>query len=171
LTVSTSTGDVQVLVTPPLHKYKSEPADLSKVTPQSFVGVTSIAQSDDTQRAKEIHIFPEELRGTGEGSYLMGTQASGAGRSTMTNGAVAAAPAAGGAPRMTNGTITGRGGKSLTVQYGSGSRVITVPDDVTVTQIVSTDDKLTPGAGVIVLAVKQPDGTLKATRVLFARTP
>ena len=44
-------------------------AKLSSVTPSSFVGVTLVAQPDGSQRATEIHIFPEELRGTGEGNY------------------------------------------------------------------------------------------------------
>lgn len=170
LTVTTSTGDVQVIIAPPLQRYKTEPADLSKVTEHTFVGVTSVAQADDTQKATEIHIFPEALRGTGEGSYLMKAPGGGASHSTMTNGAVAAAPAAK-PSRMTNGTISAHGGTTLTVDYTGGTRLITVPSDVPVTAIVSTDDKLTPGTNVIVLAVKQPDGALKASRVMFARKP
>jgi hypothetical protein len=46
----------------------------------SFVGVTSVPQPDGAQRATEIHIFPEELRGTGEGSYLMNQQGGGGDR-------------------------------------------------------------------------------------------
>ncbi|HLB08644.1 MAG TPA: hypothetical protein VK617_03870, partial [Gemmatimonadaceae bacterium] len=97
LTVSTATGDVSVAVLPPLHVFSRVPADLSSVTPHTFVGVTSVAQPDGKQRATEIHIFPEALRGTGEGSYLMTQQAGGDGRrSTMTNGTVEASPKAGG---------------------------------------------------------------------------
>src|SRR5258708_4863480 len=32
-----------------------------------FVGITAMPQPDGTQKAVEIHIFPEALRGTGEG--------------------------------------------------------------------------------------------------------
>ncbi len=171
LTVTTSAGDVHVIVTPPLKLYKTQPADLSKVTANTFVGVTSVAQPDDTQKATEIHIFPEELRGTGEGSNLMKTPAGSAGRSTMTNGAVAAAPGGSNPSRMTNGAVATRAGGSITVSYNGSSRVVAVPSDVPVTEIVATDDKLTPGTNVIVLAVKQPDGTLKASRAMIARKP
>jgi hypothetical protein len=170
LVVATSKGDVHVVVAPPLHAYKSEKGELSKVTDHSFIGVTSVAQADDTQLATEIHVFPEELRGTGEGSYLMTAPAGSTKRSTMTNGAVATSPTAK-PSRMTNGTIAGKGGSTLTVDYKGGSRVITVPRDVPVTEIVPTQDKLSPGTNVIVLAVKQPDGTLKASRVMFMRKP
>src|SRR6476469_2946278 len=90
LTVSTATGDVTVGLQPPLHVYSRVPAKLSSVTAHSFVGVTSIAEPDGKQRATEIHIFPEGLRGTGEGSYLMTQQGTGGHgpRSTMTNGTV-----------------------------------------------------------------------------------
>lgn len=171
LTVTTTAGDVHVSVTPPLKLYKTQPADLSKVTAHTFVGVTSVAQPDDTQKATEIHIFPEELRGTGEGSNLMKMPAGSAGRSTMTNGAVAAAPGGGNPSRMTNGAVSTRAGGSITVSYNGSSRVVAVPSDVPVTEIVATDEKLAPGTNVIVLAVKQPDGTLKASRAMIARKP
>jgi hypothetical protein len=87
----------------------------------------------------------------------------------MTNGM---ARMTNGAARMTNGTARGtaRGsaGGTITVQYKGGSQTITVPADVTVTEIARTTTKPTAGASVIVLAAKQPDGTLKASRVMLA---
>jgi len=171
LTVSTATGDVTVAVQAPLQVYSSGPAKLSSVTPHSFVGVTSVAQPDGSQLATEIHLFPEALRGTGEGSYLMTQQPGGANgkRSTMTNGTVGASPAAKGPPRMTNGTIASQGTGTITVQYQDGSQTITVPSGVSVTAIAPVDAKLASGAKVIVLATKQPDGAMKASNVLLAR--
>lgn len=171
LTVSTATGDVTVAVQAPLQVYSSGPAKLSSVTPHSFVGVTSVAQPDGSQLATEIHLFPEALRGTGEGSYLMTQQPAGANgkRSTMTNGTVEASPAAKGPPRMTNGTIASQGTGTITVQYQDGSQTITVPSGVSVTAIAPVDAKLASGAKVIVLATKQPDGAMRASNVLLAR--
>lgn len=170
LTVSTATGDVTVAVQAPLQVYSSGPSKLSSVTPHSFVGVTSVAQPDGSQLATEIHLFPEALRGTGEGSYLMTQQPGAAGgkRSTMTNGTVEA-PAAKGPPRMTNGTIASQGTGTITVQYQDGAQTIKVPSGVTVTAIAPVDSKLASGAKVIVLATKQPDGAMKASNVLLAR--
>jgi hypothetical protein len=170
LTISTATGDVHVIVAGPLHVFARVPAKLSSVTPSSFVGVTSVAQPDGSQRATEIHVFPEELRGTGEGSYLM-TQQPGSDsshRSTMTNGTVQATPKAGAAPRMTNGTIASQSTGTLTVQYHGGTQTITIPPGVSVTAIAPVSTKLSSGAKVVVLATKQPDGTMKASSVLVA---
>jgi hypothetical protein len=170
LTISTANGDVHVIVAGPLHVFARVPAKLSNVKPSSFVGVTSVAQPNGSQRATEIHIFPEELRGTGEGSYLMTPQpgSDSSHRSTMTNGTVGAAPKAGAAPRMTNGTIASQGTGNLTVQYRGGSQTIAIPSGVSVTEIAPVSTKLTSGAKVVVLATKQPDGSMKASSVLVA---
>jgi hypothetical protein len=171
MTISTANGDVHVMIVGPLHVFARVPAKLSSVKPSSFVGVTSVAQPDGGQRATEIHIFPEELRGTGEGSYLMSPRPgsdSSHHRSTMTNGTVQAAPQTGTAPRMTNGTIASQGTDSLTVQYRGGSQTIVIPPNVSVSAIAPVSTKLSSGARVVVLATKQPDGTMKATSVLVA---
>lgn len=165
LTVSSDSGPVKVATATPLEVYARVPAKLSDVKENSFVGVTSVAQPDGSQRATEIHIFPDKLRGTGEGSYLMTQQAgaSGGNKSTMTNGTVRT-------PRMTNGTISGQSGGTLTVQYNGGTQTIAVPANVSVTAIAPTQTKLTQGSKVIVLASRQPDGTLKASAAMLADT-
>jgi hypothetical protein len=190
LVVATPTGAVNVAVDAPLHVYESGKADLSQVSSKSFVGVTSVKQPDGSQVATEIHIFPEDLRGTGEGSYLMTQQgASQNSRNRMTNGTVESAPKAGGAPRMTNGTVesapkagggpprmtngavASKSGQTLTVDYHGGSQTINIPPGVTVTTIEPSTTKLAKGANVIVLAKKQSDGTMKASNVMLAAQP
>src|SRR5207244_3737747 len=77
-----------------LKMYKRTPSDLARVNSESFVGVTSVKQPDGSERATNINIFPEELRGIGEGSYLMNPNpAQSASSSRMTNGTVARAAA------------------------------------------------------------------------------
>lgn len=164
LTVTTASGDVRVSITSPLDLYASVPGTLSQVKESSFVGVTSVAQPDGSQRATEIHIFPDKLRGTGEGSYPM-TQpgaSPGSSHNTMTNGTVSASK------RMTNGTIGKASGGTLTVQYQGGTQTITVPADVHVSEIAPSHAKLAPGAKVVVLGKKQPDGSLKASAAVLA---
>src|SRR5277367_746124 len=123
-------------------------ASLADVKPGAFVGITGMPQADGTQRAVEVHVFPEAMRGTGEGHRPWDL---GAG-STMTNGTV--------------GTVTGTGGRSMTVKYGTESKTIEVTDK---TAIVAFQPgqmaELKPGAHVIVFAQKAPDGTLTASRV------
>ena len=162
LTISTASGDVHVHITPPLNIYTRTPSDLAHVTPTSFVGVTSVTAPDGSQRATEIHVFPEELRGTGEGSRLMTPAAGGASASTMTNGSVSAS-------RMTNGTVgASASGSSITVRYQGVSRTIAIPAGVPVTAITATKQKLAPGTNVVVLATKGPDGGLSASTVMLA---
>ncbi len=174
LTVSSDSGAVKVMIAAPLQVYSRVAAKLADVKENSFVGVTSVAQPDGSQRATEIHIFPDQLRGTGEGSYLMTQQAGATGRnrSTMTNGTVTGSQMTNGtasAPRMTNGTISGQAGGTLTVQYKGGTQTITVPANVSVTAIAPTQTKLAVGSKVIVLATRQPDGTLKASAAMLQR--
>lgn len=173
LTLSTPGGSVRIAVTPPVKVYVRQPGDLSRVTDHSFVGVTSVSAPDGTQRATEIHIFPEELRGLGEGSRPMAAE-SGGSRSTMTNGSVAtsrmangAARMTNGAARMTNGTSRSGAGGTMTVEYNGGTQTITVPAGVSVTVIAPTSMKLTAGTSVVIPASKQPDGSLKASLVML----
>jgi hypothetical protein len=69
---------------------------------------------------------------------------------------------------MTNGAVSAQAGGTITVEYQGGTQKITVPAGVTVTAIAPTTKKLTPGANVIVLAKKRPDGGLEASRVMLA---
>src|SRR2546425_2764009 len=163
LTVNSLTGPVKIQLGSPLKVYTRTPSDLSHVNSESFVGVTSVKQPDGSERATNINIFPEELRGIGEGSYLMnpdpGQSASG---SRMTNGTVA-----GPASRMTNGTVSTKSGAStLSVQYSGGMQTISVPRDVSVTALTPTADKLKPGDNVFVLAKTQKDGSFITTSVV-----
>src|SRR5258706_12024 len=156
LALSSQTGPVKIHLGSSLKVYKRTPSDLAKVNSESCVGVTSVKQADGSERATNINIFPEELRGIGEGSYLMNPNpAQSASSSRMTNGTVA-----GPASRMTNGTVSTRSpGATLSVQYSGGMQTISVPRDVSVTALTPTTDKLKPGENVFVLAKTQKDGS------------
>jgi hypothetical protein len=150
-------------------------ADLSRVTDNAFVGITSVPQPDGTQRATEIHVFPEDLRGLGEGSRPMTAQAGAGARSTMTNGSVAGSRMTNGSARMTNGAARMTNGTSrratsgtVTVTYNGGSQTITVPPDVPVTVLVATTVKLAPGASVVVAGTRDADGTIRTSRVMLS---
>lgn len=170
LDLSSDSGAVHVAIAGPLDVYARVPATLSQVTETSFVGVTSVTQPDGSQRATEVHIFPDKLRGTGEGSYLMQRGNRGGNPSTMTNGTVSGSGAptdSSKTPRMTNGSVSGKPGGTLTVKYQGGTQTITIPPDVSVTAIAPSTTPLAAGANVSVTAIKQPDGTLKASFVML----
>src|SRR5580704_9950461 len=71
LDVATPSGVVHVIVKQPLASYKQISSDLCHVTSSSYVGVSTVQQADGTERAKQVIIFPKELRGAAEGSVLL----------------------------------------------------------------------------------------------------
>ncbi len=68
--VQTGSGVVHVNIKQPLSTYKQIPSDLSHVASTSYIVVASTEQADGKEVAKQIIIFPEELRGAAEGSVL-----------------------------------------------------------------------------------------------------
>ena len=120
-------------------------ATLSDIKPGSFVGVTSMPQPDGSLSALEVHIFPEAMRGTGEGHYPWDLRP----QSMMTNANV----------DQVGATVDGR---TLTLKYKEGEKKIFVPANTPIV-IYDVGDRadLKPGAPVFIVAVKQPDGTLE----------
>src|SRR6266480_3254498 len=119
-------------------------ASLSDIKQGSFVGVTSMPQADGSVSALEVHIFPEAMRGTGEGHYPWDLRP----QSTMTNANVEQVGA-------------GVDGQTLTLKYKDGEKKIFVPANTPIVVYVPGDKSdLKPGAKVFIAAVKQPDGTL-----------
>ena len=135
-------------------------ASLADIKPGTFIG-TATKGSGDYLTALEVVIFPEAMRGTGEGHYpwdrITDTTAGGAHStsSAMTNGNVSAALPAGGTANssMTNGNVSaasGAGGaQKLTVTYKGGQQTIIVPPTAPVVLIhpadrsaLANDDKL-----------------------------
>jgi hypothetical protein len=168
LVLKSDTGVVTVTMSQPFRVYTRVPSDLSKVTENSFIGVTTVKQPDGSERATEIHVFPEELRGVGEGSRMMAAAPS-ASASRMTNGNVSASRMTNGTAsqsRMSNGNVSSTSGSSLVVQYAGGSQNVTVPPNTPVTEFKSATRALAPGDQVAVLAKKAPDGSLTSSQAL-----
>jgi hypothetical protein len=163
LDVATPTGVLHVKVTQPLATYKQIPSDLNHVTSNSYVGVASVQQADGTELAKQVIIFPKELRGAAEGSVL--TDAPGAtAHSRMTNGSVSK-PAVSHS-RMTNGTVQKGDSSTLVVRYQDGSQTISIPSGVPVVMVAKEPVTVSPGDTIYAATEKLPDGTLTTNRVL-----
>ncbi len=127
-------------------------SDLAEVKPGSYIGTAAIPQPDGTLRALELQVFPESMRGVGEGSHPWDV----APHSSMTNGTV--------------GSVTGTSGRDITIKYGGGEKTVVVPPDVpVVTFEPGTRDLLTPGAHVFVMATRGADGTLSTDRVTVGK--
>ena len=161
--VQTGSGVVHMNIKQPLTTYKQTPSDLSHVTSTSYVGVASTEQPDGKEVAKQIIIFPEELRGAAEGSVL--TDPPGATtHSRMTNGSVSRPAAL--HSRMTNGTVQKGSGTTFVVQYQDGSKTISVPANVAVTQVAPEKVTLAAGDTIYLTTDKLPDETLTTDKIL-----
>jgi hypothetical protein len=129
-------------------------AALSDIKENSFIGVTGMPQSDGSQKAVEIHIFPEALRGTGEGFRPWDLLPN----STMTNATVAQ-------------MVKGVSGDEITLKYKDGEKkIVVVPETVIVTYVPGTKDELKAGAKIFIAgANKKEDGTLEAASISVGR--
>jgi hypothetical protein len=129
-------------------------AKLADIKPGTYVGIAGMPQADGSQRALEVLLFPEAMRGVGDGHYGWDLQAS----STMTNGNV-------------EQSAVSTDGQVLTIKYKDGEKKIVVPPGIPIVAFAAGDkEELKPGAKIfIAAAIKQPDGTLQAPRVAVGR--
>ena len=162
LDVATPSGVVHVTVTQPLATYRQIPSDLSHFASISYVGVASVQQADGTELAKQVIIFPKELRGAAEGSVLLDAPGATT-HNRMTNGTVSS-PALSHS-RMTNGTVQKDGSSSLVVRYQDGSQTISIPSGVQVVLVAKEAVTLSAGDTIYAATEKLPDGTLTTNKV------
>jgi hypothetical protein len=124
-------------------------AKLTDIKPDKFVGIAAKTQKDGTMQALEVVIFPDNMKGFGEGHYPWDLQP----ESTMTNATVTNA-------------VKNVKGQVLTLKYKDGEKQITVPKNAPIVTFVPAQmGDIKPGAGVFVNATKQADGSLTAPRV------
>lgn len=170
LVIKADTGAVTLKLTQPIQVYQQAPGKLTDVKDSTFIGVTTVKQPDGSERATEIHIFPEALRGTGEGSRMM-TPRPNASASRMTNGNVSASRMTNGSAtqsRMSNGSVSKSNGSTLVVSYAGGSQAVTVPPNTPVTEIKVVPTTLAAGDTVTVLVTKAADGSLTSDKAFIA---
>ena len=124
-------------------------ASLADIAGGKFIGTTTLGERDGALVALEVHIFPENMRGTGEGHYDWDLRPT----SKMTNANVA------------NVTSMGKD-RVLTVQYKGGEKKVLVPEKAVIVSFTPTErSALKPGAPVFAVTQRQPDGSLTAARV------
>ena len=126
---------------------------LSDIKVGSFVGATTVPGPDGGNNAVEVHVFPEAMRGTGEGSRPYDLRPN----STMTNATV-------------EQTVAGNDGHTLMVKYKDGEKKVVVsPDTPVVTYVPGDKSDLKPGAKVIAFMKERPDGSFETNRVSVGR--
>jgi hypothetical protein len=124
-------------------------ASIEDIGSGKFIGTTTVGERNGALVALEVHIFPDNMRGTGEGHYDWDLRPT----SKMTNANVA--------------TVTSVGKDHvLEVQYKGGEKKVLVPENAVIVSFTPVDRSvLKPGAPVFVNSQLQPDGSLTAPRV------
>src|SRR5260370_42148806 len=126
---------------------------LSDLKVGSFIGATMVPGPDGGANAVEVHVFPEDMRGTGEGSRPFDLRPD----STMTNATAAE-------------SVAGNDGHTLLVKYKDGEKkVVVLPDTPVVTYVPAEKSELKPGAKVIAFFKSLPDGSLETNRISVGR--
>lgn len=128
------------------------PSSLSDIKPGSYIGTAAVPGKGGVLVALEVHVFPEAMRGLGDGHRPFDLQP----ESTMTNGTV--------------GDVTASNGETLTVTYNGGKQTVIVPPDAPIVTMAPGDaGLLAPGAHAIVFATRAADGSYTAGRILAGR--
>ena len=147
----------------------AEKGDMSDVKDGAFIGTTAVPGQDGTLRAIEVHVFPDSMRGTGEGHRPWDLRPG----STMTNATVSKMKESGGgksASTMTNATVSKVAGRTLSLKYKEGEQTVVVPSNAKVVKLESGDkSQLKPGVHLFAIASKQPDGSLRAERLTIGK--
>lgn len=150
LSINTREGSaLDVTLNDPLTVTTVKRLELSDIKQGTYVGIASRTGADGKAQALEVLVFPDAMRGVGEGHYAWDLQPG----SMMTNANVTA-------------VVTAKAGNELTLTYKGGSERIMVPPDVPVVTLAQAGrSDLKPGAGVMFGATRDANGTLTASRV------
>lgn len=150
---SRSGQDVKLQLAPDVKVAGIAPIALSEVKPGSFIGATTVPGPNGAHNAVEIHIFPESMRGTGEGSRAWDLGPN----STMTNATV-------------DQSVASNDGSTVTVKYKGGEKVISVTTKTQVVTYVPADKSdLKQGAKIIAFGKTLPDGSFQTSRIAVGR--
>ena len=126
---------------------------LADIKVGSFIGTTTVPGADGTPSAVEVHVFPEDMRGTGEGSRPYDLRPN----STMTNATVAE-------------SVVGNDGRTLLIKYKDGEKTVVVGQDTPVVTYVPGDKAdLKAGAKIIAFVKTLPDGSYETNRISVGR--
>ena len=137
-------------------------ATLSDIKPGSFIGTAATPRTDGTLQAIEVHIFPESMRGIGEGNRTWDLKP----KSSMTNGTVGQ-----GSGKIRENKVSKVEGSTLTVEYNGGTKVVTTTASTKVVTLVpAARSDLKLNAPVFIpSAKKDADGTIEADRITVGK--
>ena len=154
LTVKSRSGeDFKLHMTSDIKVVGITKISLNDIKVGSFIGTTTVPGPEGMPTALEVHVFPENMRGTGEGSRPFDLRPN----STMTNATVSE-------------SVVGNDGHTILVKYKDGEKkVLVTPETPVVTYVPADKSDLKPGAKVIASMKQLPDGSFETNRVNVGR--
>src|SRR5215469_4482299 len=154
MTVKSRSGeDVKLHMTSDMKVVGITKISLSDIKVGSFIGTTTVPGPDGVPTAVEVHVFPEAMRGTGEGSRPYDLRPN----STMTNATVSE-------------SVAGNDGHTLLIKYKDGEKKVLVsPETPVVTYVPADRSDLKPGAKIIAFVKQLPDGSFESNRISVGR--
>jgi hypothetical protein len=151
VTVTTANGPVTVAFGPKTAFAGAVPGSTADIVPGKYLGIASVP-GNGPNKALEVVVFADSMRGAAEGDYPWDLPASGT-HSTMTNGTVAMNASHSTMTNATVGSMSGSGEKTITMTYAGGSRRLVVPANAPVVRVApGTKALLVPGSHVFVIA-------------------
>ena len=145
-------GELKVVMTDNVQIFGIAKGTLADVKTGGFIGVGAMPQPDGSQKAIQVTIFPESMRGTGEGFRPWDRPGS-----TMTNATV-------------DNTVASVDGQVVMVKYKDGEKkIIITPESVIRTYVATDKSELKVGAAIAGNAVKKPDGAFEIARINVGR--
>ncbi|MGE3148334.1 MAG: hypothetical protein AB7K04_04635 [Pseudorhodoplanes sp.] len=152
LTLKSDDGPLNVKLRDDLQVLAIGNGSLADVKPGRFIGVGAMPQPDGSQRAIQVMIFAEALRGLGEGHRPWDRPGA-----TMTNATVAE-------------TVASVDGEIVMVKYKDGEKKIVIPPDSVIRVLLPADrNEVKVGAAVAVTGTRNPDGSVEAARMSVGR--
>ena len=150
LTIATAKdGVVKVAVGPTTGINGVAAKTAADIGDNTFIGTTAVKNSKGRWQATEVHIFPEAMRGAGEGHYAWDLP-----ESTMTNAAV------------TGAVRKGKAG-TFSLKYAGGAVDVDVTRKTTIVALTPGDRSLlVPGAAAFALAAPQAGGGANAVAIV-----
>jgi hypothetical protein len=149
LTLKAPTGVTQLMVSEKTGINGLEAKSAADLRDNVFIGTTAIKDATGRWQATEVHIFPEAMRGAGEGHYAWDLP-----ESTMTNAAI-------------TGTAATANGRTMRLKYATGEVEVDVTPKTAIVALTMGDRSLlVPGATVFVLAIPQDGGGLNAVAII-----
>ncbi len=147
-------------------------ADVDAISKDEFIGTTAVKGRDGTLRALEVHVFPESMRGVGEGHRPWDLRPG----STITSATVSGEEEskAGAPSTMTNANVSGVAGtargKKLSLSYPGGQKSVLVAPGTPVVRLEPADRAaIAPGEHVFAAGPREADGSVDVGRMVVGK--